>query len=29
MNKEISLLVDFADFAIDVRRIELERKYLK
>jgi len=26
MNKEIGLLVNFADFAIDVRRVELERK---
>jgi len=25
-NKEIGLLVNFADFAIDVRRVEIERK---
>ncbi len=25
-NKEIGLLVNFADFAIDVRRVELDRK---
>lgn len=29
MNKETGLLVNFADFAIDVRRVELERKKLK
>ena len=26
LNKEIGLLVNFADFAIDVRQVELERK---
>lgn len=26
MNKEVGLLINFADFALDVRRVELERK---
>lgn len=29
MNKEIGLLVNFANFAIDVRRVEIERKKSK